>query len=218
MKQFIHSTPSSINLENTSTTNTKMMPITEEDDEEDEAGGNTNNTDDNGDNNSTDGFIMNEAISTLSVECVGFAKSDTEWKWMIASGGADKTLKVWDTMSGSLRCTCIHNGSVVALQWHRILPIICTSSLDCDVRLWDARSGALLKLFTGHQDFVTSIDMAATTTTVSESTTTTGGGGDMTTSIGGEGKEENMIMTDVIISVSDDKTAKVFIYDFHQLI
>ena len=75
---------------------------------------------------------------TLSVECVGFSSTDLKW---VASGGLDKTMKVWDMVSGSCRCVCVHGGSVIALKWHAVLPIVTTASLDRAVRLWDARGG-----------------------------------------------------------------------------
>ena len=75
---------------------------------------------------------------TLSVECVGFSSPDLKW---VASGGLDKTMKVWDMVSGSCRCVCVHGGSVIALKWHAVLPIVTTASLDRAVRLWDARGG-----------------------------------------------------------------------------
>ena len=114
--------------------------------------------------------------------------------------GMDKTLKVWDTVSGGLRSTCLHGGSVVSLQWHSKLPVLCTAALDNSVRLWDARNGAMLKEFTGHRDLVTSIDMKP----IGESS----GSNDDAAAIGA---------TDVIVSVSDDNTAKVFLFDIHNL-
>ena len=117
-----------------------------------------------------------------------------------AAVGMDKTLKVWDTVSGGLRSTCFHGGSVVSLRWHSTLPVICSAALDNSVRLWDARNGALLKEFTGHRDLVTSIVML---------------------SIGGSGSSgvEAAVpgATDAIVSVSDDNTAKVFLFDIHNL-
>jgi ribosome assembly protein SQT1 len=110
----------------------------------------------------------------------------------------DKTLKVWDTVSGGLRSTCFHGGSVVSLKWHSTMPVICTAALDNSVRLWDARNGALLKEFTGHRDLVTSIDLMSI----------------------GRGVEATVLLpgaTDVIVSVSDDNTAKVFLFDIHNL-
>ena len=112
--------------------------------------------------------------------------------------GMDKTLKVWDTVSGGLRSTCFHGGSVVSLKWHSTMPVICTAALDNSVRLWDARNGALLKEFSGHRDLVTSIDLMSI----------------------GRGVEATVLLpgaTDVIVSVSDDNTAKVFLFDIHNL-
>lgn len=117
--------------------------------------------------------------------------------------GMDKTLKVWDTVSGGLRSTCFHGGSVVSLKWHSSLPVICTAALDNSVRLWDARNGALLKEFTGHRDLVTSIDLLP-----------------IGRCIGSSSVEEAAAVsgaTDVIVSVSDDNTAKVFLFDIHNL-
>lgn len=133
--------------------------------------------------------------AVLGVECVGFANG--EWKF-VASGGMDKTLKVWDTMTGVARCTCVHGGSVVALVWHSSLPLIATAALDNVVRIWDARNGALLQELTGHNDLVTSIDMVPIT-----SENRIDGTGDA---------------TDMIISVSDDKTARIFLVNMNSLV
>ena len=96
-----------------------------------------------------------EADGTLSVECVGFSCAELKWA---ASGGLDKTLKVWDLVTGTCRSVCAHGGSVVALQWHSALPIVTTASLDRAVRLWDARNGALLLRLIGHTDILTNLD------------------------------------------------------------
>lgn len=141
--------------------------------------------------------------SVLGVECVGFANGDT-FKYA-ASGGLDKTLKVWDILTGSLRSTCVHGGSVVALKWHSMgvtgggLPAVCTAALDNAVRLWDGRNGALLMLLTGHTDLVTSIDMAPYIAADNDS------------NLDGDNS------TDVIVSVSDDKTARVFMINMNAL-
>lgn len=133
--------------------------------------------------------------AVLGVECVGFANG--EWKF-VASGGMDKTLKVWDTMTGTVRCSCMHGGSVVALVWHSSLPLVATAALDNVVRIWDARNGALLQELTGHNDLVTSIDMVPITAE---------------NRIEGTGDA-----TDMIISVSDDRTARVFLVNMNSLI
>ena len=101
-----------------------------------------------------------------AVECVGLAAKDLKYvshcscpdsmhsflvallccvlyRWL-ASGGADFTMKIWDINTGTCRCVCRHEDSVVALQWHQSLPVVATGCLDFNVRLWDARSGNVL--------------------------------------------------------------------------
>lgn len=133
----------------------------------------------------SDGEERHDAV--LGVECVGFANGEFKW---VASGGMDKYMKVWDTMTGTARCTCLHGGSVVALVWHSSLPLVCTAALDNVVRIWDARNGALLQELTGHNDLVTSIDMVPIT-----NANRVEGCGDA---------------TDMIVSVSDDHTSRIF--------
>ncbi len=130
------------------------------------------------------------------VECVGFARGGLKW---VASGGMDKNLKVWDMTTGGCRCVCAHGGSVVALKWHDSLPIICTAALDNVIRIWDARNGALLSELTGHTDLVTSLDLLS-----------------LKGFAGVEGA--NGGVTDAIVSVSDDKTSKVFLVDMASLL
>ena len=131
-----------------------------------------------------DGMTVEEK-ATMSVECVGFSNNDLKF---IASGGMDCNLKIWDIVTGTCRVTCPHKGGVVALSWHSKYPSVTTSSLDGNIRVWDARSGAMLLELTGHMNSVTSLDMKCIQ--------------------GGEGEGEGDV--DIISSVSDDLTAKVF--------
>lgn len=128
---------------------------------------------------------MQKEESILSVECVGIAKGTLRW---LASGGMDKTLKIWDTTNGSCRSVCTHGGGVVSLRWHSSLPVVCTGCLDNLVRLWDARSGSLLSTLTGHRDQVTFIDMIT---------------------LPSQAGSDNEAL-DSIISASNDGTARVF--------
>eukprot|EP01034_Spumella_vulgaris_P022348 gene22348-28468_t len=131
-----------------------------------------------------------EALS--AVECVGFAKGGLKW---VASGGMDKNLKVWDMTTGSCRCICAHGGSVVALKWHDTLPIVCTAALDNVIRIWDARNGNMLAELTGHKDLVTNLDLLSV-----------------------KGVDGVKGITDAIVTVSDDKTSRVFLIDMNSLL
>jgi angio-associated migratory cell protein len=122
--------------------------------------------------------------ATLSVECVGFYQGG-DFKW-IASGGMDSYLKVWDMVSGTCRSLCKHNGSVVALRWHASLPIIATASLDQNLRLVDARNGLIIAQLSGHNDSILSLALSPLK------------------------QDDQQQYSDVIVTVSDDATAKVF--------
>mmetsp|Transcript_34213 Transcript_34213/g.45225 ORF Transcript_34213/g.45225 Transcript_34213/m.45225 type:complete len:464 (-) Transcript_34213:136-1527(-) len=97
--------------------------------------------------------IMDQGdVECCSVETVGFCNTTT---W-IASGGSDKTLRIWD-ISGSaplLRQTCQHGGSVIKLVWHQSEPIVFTGCVDGQLRAWDARTGNCMQIFSGHKDMI----------------------------------------------------------------
>lgn len=134
------------------------------------------------------GGIIVAAGGILSVECVGFSVL-ADFKW-VASGGMDRTVKVWDVVTGACRSVCTHGGSVVALRWHCSLPLIATAALDNIVRLWDARSSTCVLELTGHSDLVLDLQMSPLTEA--------------------HGQGNQSTPTDSIISVSDDRTARAF--------
>lgn len=130
-----------------------------------------------------------ETESKLSVECIGFSNKDLHW---VASGGLDNTMKVWDMNTGACRCTCSHGESVVSLKWHSTAPLVITAALDTLIRIWDSRTGSLVLQLTGHRDLVTCIEMTPFQQSVF---------------VGSDGR---INPTDLIISMSDDKSAKIF--------
>ncbi|CAM9361038.1 unnamed protein product [Scytosiphon promiscuus] len=85
-----------------------------------------------------------------SVEAVGFCASHP---W-VATGGTDGGLKVWDSVSGTCRHTCMHPAAVTRLEWHPAAPVVFTACVDGNVRAWDARTGVCTSLFTGHTDMI----------------------------------------------------------------
>lgn len=147
----------------------------------------------------SDDVEQEEELNVLGVECVGI--SNNQWKY-VASGGMDKTLKIWDITTGTCRCVCEHADSVVALKWHATLPIVVTACLDRVVRIWDARSGVCVQECSGHRDIVTNLDFRQQPVVTENSDT-----GEKTTAVG-----------DVIVSVSDDGTAKVFHVNLQSLL
>jgi WD40 repeat protein len=175
-----------------------------------------------------------EVDAIAAVECVGFCNAP-EFRWL-ASGGMDKTLKIWDANLGSCRSVCSHEGSVVALKWHKTLPLVATVALDHAARVWDARSGRVLCVLTGHTQMVTNFDwasfpspvtapvvvprvvgeFASETEYAAAATTTEQIDATVTTAFG-----EPLPMaayTDALVSISDDKTARVFLLDINSLL
>lgn len=96
----------------------------------------------------------------------------------------DGTLKIWDLGTFNCRHVCTHpdGAGVTKLRWHARLPLVYTAGTDGALRLWDARSGVLLQTLTGHEDMVVDFALAC-----------------------GEGSRG-----DVVLTGSDDGTAKVF--------
>ena len=96
-------------------------------------------------------------------------------------------MKIWDYINGTCRSVCQHNGSVVSLQWHTSLSIVSTAALDNIIRVWDARSGTIL----------------------SESM--------IMLPILSSNNDDNIVnidnSTDAIVSVSVDKTVKIFYFN-----
>lgn len=154
-----------------------------------------------------DDLTVAEVETTVSVESVGFCNcSDLKW---IASGGMDSTLKVWDLMTGVCRSVCSHDDSVIALKWHQSLPIIVTAALDNILRLWDARNGSLLCRFTGHNNLILNFDMHPFHINTASSNTQP----DVSSN-----SNESGNFSDVIVTVSDDGTAKVFMIHASQIL
>lgn len=150
-----------------------------------------------------------EGDRSLAVECVGFSTSEYRW---VASGGMDKSLKIWDYTTGSCRSVCRHADGVIALAWHSTRPAVVTASLDRCIRIWDARSGTLTIELTGHTNIVTNFALRSFASVLMPRTTA-----DLPEAV----RESALDMppappssteatTDVIVSVSDDFTAKVY--------
>ncbi|XP_027366203.1 angio-associated migratory cell protein [Abrus precatorius] len=109
-------------------------------------------------NITTGRVVDNNALAshTDSIECVGFAPSDS---WA-ASGGMDKKLMIWDIEHFLPRGTCEHEEGVTCLAWLGA-SYVATGCVDGKVRLWDSRSGECVKTFNGHSDAIQSLSVSA---------------------------------------------------------
>src|SRR6185369_11001512 len=76
----------------------------------------------------------------------------------LASGSADKTVKLWETRSGKLLHTLeAQREAVCSVAFDPQGGTLASGSDDHTVKLWKAQSGKLLRTLRGHQDAVNSV-------------------------------------------------------------
>jgi predicted Zn finger-like uncharacterized protein len=80
----------------------------------------------------------------------------------VLSGGADRTLKLWETATGHcLRTFEGHGGAVTTVCFSADGRHALSGGTDEGLRLWDVASGQSLSTFTGHHDVITAAAMTA---------------------------------------------------------
>lgn len=109
--------------------------------------------------------------SACSIETIGFCETHP---WL-ASGASSGSIKVWDMMTQTCRSEFSHEDSVVKLQWLPSSTKILSCSADCTIRLWDARSGAALKVLIGHEKMILDFDVLFGSSSKSTVSSTTSG-------------------------------------------
>lgn len=100
-----------------------------------------------------------KAIHTIPVASMTFDPTST----LLATGGCDATIKVWDVV----KQYCTHNlkgssGVVHLVQFHPDISRLqlFSSSLDCSIRLWDLRSSQCVCVLQSHYSAVTSLSFS----------------------------------------------------------
>jgi WD40 repeat protein len=89
-----------------------------------------------------------------SVHSVAFSPDGTR----VLSGSYDKTLKLWDAVSGELiRTFERHPGWVLSVGFSPDGARVLSGGGDGTIRLWVAATGPLLRFFGGHSYGVTSV-------------------------------------------------------------
>jgi WD40 repeat protein len=80
----------------------------------------------------------------------------------IASGSRDKTVQIWDAVTGQLWLTyCGHSKGVSALAWSPDGRRIASGSQDKTVQVWDTTTGNTLCTYRGHTGFMSIMESVA---------------------------------------------------------
>ena len=77
---------------------------------------------------------------------------------ILASGGGDKTVHLWDVASEQRKTVLTgHTGSVSSIAFSPDGSILASGSGDKTIRLWDVASGQTKAVLTGHADWINSV-------------------------------------------------------------
>jgi WD40 repeat protein len=113
---------------------------------------------------------------------------------LIASGGYDTTLQIWDASSGTLRSTCRgHLDPVVAVSWSPDGQRLVSGSLDTTAKIWDVATGQAITDYRGHSAAIFSLAWASGASLSSNETRIASGSGDGTVQVWDP--EKNLTLT-----------------------
>jgi WD40 repeat protein len=77
---------------------------------------------------------------------------------LVASGSNDKTVRLWDAVTGAARGNLVgHSGLVNAVAFSPDGQLLASGSFDKTVRLWEAATGAMRCTLEGHSREVTAV-------------------------------------------------------------
>ncbi|QGA18984.1 hypothetical protein EYB26_006669 [Talaromyces marneffei] len=85
----------------------------------------------------------------------------------VVSGSVDRTIKLWDTKTGSeLQTLKGHSASVTSVAFSSDGQTVASGSWDSTIKLWDTKAGSELQILKGHSAWVSSVAFSSNGQTV----------------------------------------------------
>lgn len=79
---------------------------------------------------------------------------------IIASGGFDNTIKLWNLQTGELICSIMgHSKPVLEVAFNPDGKLLVSGSVANSIKLWDLSTQSLIRAFTGHSESVVSLSV-----------------------------------------------------------
>ncbi|KAF8507649.1 dynein regulator [Hysterangium stoloniferum] len=98
------------------------------------------------------------------------AKIDALGVAFVLTGSRDKTIKLWDALSGQCLWTFIgHDNWIHSLAFHPSGKYLLSASDDKTVRIWDLKTGRCAKKIEAHDQFIASVKWGRQVTAASDS-------------------------------------------------
>lgn len=108
--------------------------------------------------NIADGTVLRNLLHDLDVNAVAFSPGRQD---LVATGGSDGAIKIWNTTSGAELFTLTgHEAAVNDLAFSSDGLLLISAGNDNEIRIWNPFLGILVARYRGHGDDVTAVAIA----------------------------------------------------------
>ncbi len=80
---------------------------------------------------------------------------------MIATGGSDNLIKLWDSTGALIRTLTGHTGSVQSVKFSEDGNYLVSGSKDDKIKIWEVATGNVIRTMSGHKSDVMQVDVSA---------------------------------------------------------